>query len=298
MDLAQEDDVDPLSHLRRDDDPDNIVPVQPPSIHDQTIKLSFSSHGDGLPSPIIITLAIDAAPGCGGIAWPAGEVLARYIAGRGSLNGKNVLELGSGTGLVDQAPLLPIMSRNVAINNLAQAVAVAELNWGEPVPQSLPTPDLILAADCVYFEPAFPLLVKTLIDLVHDASVEVLFCYKKRRKADKRFFTLLRKEFTWTEVADDPHRDFAGIFLSFNNTIPAGRLMSKYPVLQTVSRGFNISLLKPRASSIASRTAFSSRLLNMRSERNTPHDRVSPHNFSRCSVDLVMFIHTHSVLSR
>ncbi|OBZ71909.1 hypothetical protein A0H81_08266 [Grifola frondosa] len=60
-------------HLRRDDNPDNIVPAQPPSIHDQTIKLSFPSHGNGLPSPITITLAIDAAPGCGGIAWSAGE---------------------------------------------------------------------------------------------------------------------------------------------------------------------------------------------------------------------------------
>jgi hypothetical protein len=34
----------------------------------------------------------------------------------------------------------------------------------------------------VYFEPAFPLLVKTLADLIPDKSVEVLFCYKKRRK--------------------------------------------------------------------------------------------------------------------
>ena len=40
---------------------------------------------------------------------------------------------------------------------------------------------MVLAADCVYFEPAFPLLVQTLVDLVHDET-EVLFCYKKRRK--------------------------------------------------------------------------------------------------------------------
>lgn len=92
---------------------------------------------------------------------------------------------------------------------------------GDPLPPSIPHKyDVILAADCVYFEPAFPLLVKTLTDLVPDKSVEVLFCYKKRRKvrsicpnstmqstyrtgfaqADKRFFTLLKKEFTWTEV--------------------------------------------------------------------------------------------------
>ena len=47
----------------------------------------------------------------------------------------------------------------------------------------MPKHDLILAADCVYFEPAFPLLVRTLVDLVPDSKTEVLFCYKKRRKA-------------------------------------------------------------------------------------------------------------------
>ena len=54
---------------------------------------------------------------------------------------------------------------------------------GDPLPPSIPHKyDVILAADCVYFEPAFPLLVKTLVDLVVDESAEVLFCYKKRRK--------------------------------------------------------------------------------------------------------------------
>ena len=54
---------------------------------------------------------------------------------------------------------------------------------GDPLPPSIPHKfDVILAADCVYSEPAFPLLVKTLKDLVPDKSVEVLFCYKKRRK--------------------------------------------------------------------------------------------------------------------
>jgi len=66
----------------------------------------------------------------------------------------------------------------------------------------VPHPDIILAADCVYFEPAFPLLVKTLSDL-SDTSTEILFCYKKRRKADKRFFGMLRKKFSWKEVSNN-----------------------------------------------------------------------------------------------
>lgn len=50
-----------------------------------------------------------------------------------------------------------------------------------------PRTDFVLAADCVYFEPAFPLLVATLCDLADSnghghPDPEILFCYKKRRK--------------------------------------------------------------------------------------------------------------------
>lgn len=95
------------------------------------------------------------------------------------------------------------MNRNVSLNNLQNRVTVAELNWsvsyslfltnnpgskaltyfysrGSPIPGDIPPPDIILAADCVYFEPAFPLLVQTLDDLSNQ-STDVLFCYKKRR---------------------------------------------------------------------------------------------------------------------
>ena len=141
------------------------------------------------------------------------------------------------------SPLLDIMNRNVEMNTLSDTVKVLELNWswspslhlvlgytylhhlwylssGSPLPEDLPQMDVILAADCVYFEPAFPLLVQTLKDLANASSTcEFLFCYKKRRKArycffsllwgmlllngfqaDKRFFTLLKKEFSWEEV--------------------------------------------------------------------------------------------------
>jgi hypothetical protein len=59
---------------------------------------------------------------------------------------------------------------------------------GEPLTDAIPRrPDLILAADCVYYEPTFPLLVQTLSDLVNDEKTEVLFCYKKRRKVEHFF---------------------------------------------------------------------------------------------------------------
>ena len=66
--------LDPLRHLRIDEslgDPQCIVPIQPRSTRNELIRLSF-------PSPcstaIHIAIKVDASPGCGGIAWPAGEV--------------------------------------------------------------------------------------------------------------------------------------------------------------------------------------------------------------------------------
>ncbi|KAJ7283494.1 putative methyltransferase-domain-containing protein [Mycena rebaudengoi] len=205
----------PLSHyMQQDSDSDeaSIVPRQQPSIHGEMLELSFNE--------ISVNLILDPSPGCGGVAWRAGEVLAQYLVTQpNSLLDKTVLELGAGTGLVglvagmlggnvcltDQAPMLSIMRKNVAINQLSTRCTVAELNWGETIPANISRPELILAADCVYFEPAFPLLVQTLCDLA-DADTEVLFCYKKRRRADKRFFALLKKKFRWTDVLDDPAR--------------------------------------------------------------------------------------------
>lgn len=40
------------------------------------------------------------AAGCGGKLWPAGELLSRYMIRTGVQNATNILELGSGTGLV------------------------------------------------------------------------------------------------------------------------------------------------------------------------------------------------------
>ncbi|KAI9430929.1 putative methyltransferase-domain-containing protein [Lactarius indigo] len=218
--------IDPLQHLASSDDLD-LLPAQPPSLRDQIIQINIRllPDTDESQQSISLPLAVDASPGCGGIAWPAGEVLAAYIARRGkALQGLNVLELGSGTGLVglvagylgarvyitDQAPLIPIMERNIALSNLQSSVTAVELDWSKPLPEHIPQPDIVLAADCVYFEPAFPLLVATLAALVpppHESAPEVLFCYKKRRKADKRFFAMLKKQFTWSVVDDDPARE-------------------------------------------------------------------------------------------
>ncbi|OCF43329.1 hypothetical protein I317_02898 [Kwoniella heveanensis CBS 569] len=77
-----------------------LAPPRPPTTQDEEETLV---QVDGLGRDV--RLKVDAGPGCGGIAWPAGEVLSRYIAYRHSidrskLQNKKVIELGSGTGLV------------------------------------------------------------------------------------------------------------------------------------------------------------------------------------------------------
>lgn len=89
---------------------------------------------------------------------------------------------------------------------------------GEPLSQEVVDlkPDTILAADCVYFEPAFPLLMQTLKDLLAlNPSATVYFCFKKRRRADMQFLKTARKNFILTEVKDEDRPKFSreGLFL-------------------------------------------------------------------------------------
>lgn len=99
--------------------------------------------------------------------------------------------------------MFDLMNRNISLNNLSSKVSATIYNWGEPTPLKLPAqPDIILAADCVYFEPAFPLLQQTLKDLIGEKTV-CYFCFKKRRRADLGFMKVARKMFDVREVEDD-----------------------------------------------------------------------------------------------
>lgn len=175
--------------------------------------------------------------GCGGKVWIAGELLCEYLlenSEKGQLLSKvfpgrkftKLLELGSGTGLVglcaglmnretvgnamevyisDIDQLMPLMQENISLNKLDDTVFAQVLYWGEQLPLTFEekSADLILAADCVYLESAFPLLEKTLLDLTNeDKTPVILMAYKKRRKADKHFFQKIKKNFEVIEIQD------------------------------------------------------------------------------------------------
>lgn len=191
---------------------------------------TVSTNFDGLlPQPLL--LYEDLKDGCGGQLWPAGMNLARYMLKyQSDLRGKSIIEIGAGGGLVglavasgcliddrrrllltDQLPMLSLMQRNIELNNLEDKVRALVYDWGSDIPldvasiikgnpeQTTQHPDIVLAADCVYFEPAFPLLLKTLADLIGLNTV-CYFCFKKRRKADMRFIRDMMKTFAVTDI--------------------------------------------------------------------------------------------------
>ncbi|KAJ8116282.1 hypothetical protein OPT61_g2259 [Boeremia exigua] len=189
----------------------------------------------------------DLKNGCGGQLWPAGMVLGKYMLRkhRDDLAGKTIVELGAGGGLVglavavgcnvteilhitDQDEMFELMKKNIALNDLSGRVEASIYDWGQPTPANLPQhPDVILAADCVYFEPAFPLLQHTLKDIIGPNTV-CYFCFKRRRRADLTFMKTAGKMFDVQEVDDDPDKPVWSkerLFLSKqqNNTNPRPR---------------------------------------------------------------------------
>jgi hypothetical protein len=111
--------------------------------------------------------------------------------------------------------MISLMENNTALNGIGNIVKPRVLCWyvyavsklfqvadtrGDELPGFAKDADLVLAADCVYLESAFPLLEKTLLDLTENGTL-ILMAYKKRRKADARFFKAMRKNFVIDQVS-------------------------------------------------------------------------------------------------
>ncbi|KAK6076119.1 Protein-lysine N-methyltransferase EFM6 [Seiridium cupressi] len=143
--------------------------------------------------------------------------------------------------ITDQLEMYSLMGHNIELNELQGRVKAAILNWcdqlcanaeisnantlttvggfrGQALAQDVVDfqPDVILAADCVYFEPAFPLLLTTLSDLLTLCpSATIYFCFKKRRRADMQFLKKAQKAFNVAQVHDEDRPIFSreGLFL-------------------------------------------------------------------------------------
>lgn len=148
-------------------------------------------------------------------SWAREEVWSGECSGRGCCRALlttryDSLALALGCRLeqvvhvTDQQVMLELMRTNIQLNGLQEKVKASVFDWGAAVPADLPSePEIILAADCVYFEPAFALLRKTLRDLIGERTL-CYFCFKKRRRADLHFMKSIRKDFLVETIDDDP----------------------------------------------------------------------------------------------
>lgn len=200
---------------------DALLPAERPRVHAQTSYAPIST--------LSVEIAENSAPGCGGIIWPSASILIRHVLYRLEqdpfwLRGMRVLELGAGTGVVglaiakanlgtdmsmdkmiltDLSELCPLMRENTRLNGMQPALdngtlAVLELPWGAPFSgflQDLMPVDVVLISDCVYLESCFDLLLDTIDRLLTTPETVAIMSYKRRRRAEKRFFLQLRKRF-------------------------------------------------------------------------------------------------------
>ena len=117
----------------------------------------------------------------------------------------------------DLQPMLQLMQQNILLNGLQGKVVASVYEWGENNrPANVPAqPSVLLGADLVYFEPAFPLLLQTLAELI-GPDTTCYFCFKRRRRADMGFLKAAKKAFLVQDIDDDPFaQDYAreNIFL-------------------------------------------------------------------------------------
>jgi hypothetical protein len=79
------DDIAPLRHLFSSDDSDDLLlpAPPPPRTDDQIVQINFLAPLNHQPEEsyrtITLSLSVDPSPGCGGIAWPAGEVGSAFL---------------------------------------------------------------------------------------------------------------------------------------------------------------------------------------------------------------------------
>jgi len=187
-------------------------------IGDHSIELSQSFESDGV----------------AGFVWDAAVVLSKYLSlKRDIVEGKKVLELGAGTGLVgivchklgaktvlstDHSDVIHVTEGNFQLNKIDKE-CVSPLNWGEDISRfSAIDFDVIIGADIIYIEETFSHLLKTITELSTERTELYLSC-KIRYDRDTTFLKMLRETFTVVKVEQELDRTI-DIFFCKKKTYP------------------------------------------------------------------------------
>eukprot|EP00638_Chattonella_subsalsa_P006427 CAMPEP_0117737466 /NCGR_PEP_ID=MMETSP0947-20121206/2555_1 /TAXON_ID=44440 /ORGANISM="Chattonella subsalsa, Strain CCMP2191" /LENGTH=391 /DNA_ID=CAMNT_0005552979 /DNA_START=1825 /DNA_END=2997 /DNA_ORIENTATION=- len=157
-----------------------------------------------------------------GVVWDCGIALSIFLGMNPEIiRGKDVLELGAGTGIVsiacallgaswvlatDRSEIMPLLSHNVLKNcgeyAMDGVIEIAEYDWGRPLLNSMKNtshkPDVVLCSD-VLFDPAdWENLWNSILmiaNLVKDEGqhqqnrISVYFAHRQRHELESSFFT-------------------------------------------------------------------------------------------------------------
>ncbi|XP_075036324.1 protein N-lysine methyltransferase METTL21A [Mixophyes fleayi] len=161
--------------------------------------------------------------GVSAVVWDAAVVLCMYLeAGGINLQGRSVIELGAGTGLVgivaallgadvtvtDREIALEFLKSNVKDNlpdELQHKMSAKPLTWGIGLENFSPF-DVIVGADIIYLEETFDDLLKTIVHLSSEHTVILLAC-RLRYQRDNDFLDMMRKQFSVVQVHYDKSVD-------------------------------------------------------------------------------------------
>ncbi|KAE9001823.1 hypothetical protein PF005_g14390 [Phytophthora fragariae] len=174
--------------------------------------------------------------GIGGKLWDSCLVLTRYLAARRELLvGKQVVELGSGLGLVG----IFCAKRQGHPNRHTGGYPVAGVQhplglspakehlWGEP-PRDLPSqPDVLVLSDVVYDPEGYAPLVSSL-EVLSTTETLVLMAHRSRNPMEHQFFELLSRRFSCVQI------DWLSSEKSTPKASPAGGPPSAEQALQDV----------------------------------------------------------------
>ncbi|XP_052182578.1 uncharacterized protein LOC127795140 isoform X2 [Diospyros lotus] len=156
----------------------------------------------------------------GAVVWDSGVVLGKFLehaveSGTTILQGKKVVELGSGCGLVgsiaallgaeviltDLPDRLRLLKKNIETNlygDVRGSAVVSELIWGEEPDAQLiePLPNYVLGSDVIYSEEAVMDLLATLLELCGNQTTIILAGELRNDAVLEYFIECALEEFT------------------------------------------------------------------------------------------------------
>lgn len=166
--------------------------------------------------------------GVAAVVWDSAVVLCEFLEREKHLvKNKNIIELGSGTGLVGLVAAylggnVTVTERESVLDNLHSIVKeniqddktteinVLKLDWRDDLTNSFsPEYDLILGADIIYIEETFPDLQRTLLYLSNRPNCMILLSCKIRYEKDSKFLEKMGNDFTVKRLVYEPERDIS-----------------------------------------------------------------------------------------